>query len=88
MFLFCSFLEISKNDKIKLIPGIYKGIPNLLFNSAKVSIFESVWGQFRISIFKSSEVYDDKKQRKIRRRLRDIAIRIDRIEALRGSWIF
>ena len=36
-------------------------------------------------IFKSSEVYDDKKQRKIRRRLRDIAIRIDRIEALRGS---
>lgn len=36
-------------------------------------------------IFKSSEVYDDKKQRKIRRRLRDIAIRIDRIEALGGS---
>ena len=36
-------------------------------------------------IFGSSEVYSDEKQRKLRKRLRDIAIRIDRIEALKSS---
>ena len=43
--------KLSKNDKIKLIAGMYRGIPNRLFISAKVSTLDSVLGQFKISIF-------------------------------------
>ena len=36
-------------------------------------------------MFSSSEIYEDKNHRKLRKRLRDIAIRLDRLEALRSS---
>ena len=34
-------------------------------------------------VFNSSEVYRDNEQRKIRKRLRDLAIRLDRLEAIK-----
>jgi hypothetical protein len=36
-------------------------------------------------VFKSSEIYQDKNYRDIRKRLRDIAIRLDRLEVLKSS---
>ena len=36
-------------------------------------------------VFKSSEIYQDKNYRDIRKRLRDIAIRLDRLEVLKNS---
>jgi hypothetical protein len=36
-------------------------------------------------VFKSSEIYQDENYRDIRKRLRDIAIRLDRLEVLKSS---
>ena len=45
LVLLLSLLEIIKNESNKLIAGIYRGIPNLLFISAIVSILDFFFGQ-------------------------------------------
>ena len=72
---------------IVLLGIIYKSNIDIIYLIDKY--FGSLPAVFTYAIvsrmFNSSKIYEDKNHRKLRKRLRDIAIKLDRLEALRSS---
>ena len=82
-----SFINGDAELAIVLLNSIHKSNVDFIYLIDKY--FGSLPAVFTYTIvkkvFKSSEIYQDKNYRDIRKRLRDIAIRLDRLEVLKSS---
>ena len=73
--VFFNALYKSNIDFIYLIDKYFGNLP-AVFTYAIVN-----------KVFNTAEIYKDDEERNLRKRLRDISIRLDRLEAINGTWI-